>query len=124
MLQSRWLDQNERLFAAGDPGNELYVVLQGRVDIRLPSGIERYKRLAIYGPGTVFGEVAFLDPGPRAAEAVTVKPSELLILNRTDFNRLRELHPDAAIALLLALGRQQSRALRWSAKEIQRLIQW
>lgn len=124
VLQSRWLDQNERLFAAGDPGNELYAVLQGRVDIRLPSGTERYKRLAIYGPGTVFGEVAFLDPGPRAAEAVTVKPSELLILNRTDFNRLRELHPDAAIALLLALGRQQSRALRWSAKEIQRLIQW
>ncbi|HRD68176.1 MAG TPA: hypothetical protein PKY50_18745 [Candidatus Competibacter sp.] len=30
----------------------------------------------------------------------------------------------AAIALLLALGRLQSRSLRWSAKEIQRLIQW
>ena len=30
----------------------------------------------------------------------------------------------AAIALLLALGQQQSRALRWSAREIQRLIQW
>lgn len=118
------LNRGERLFAAGDPGESLYLVLRGRVDIRLPATADRYKRLAIYGPGTVFGDIAFLDPGPRAAEAVAVKPSELLALNRADFNRLRDIHPDTAIALLLALGRQQSRALRWSAKEIQRLIQW
>lgn len=72
----------------------------------------------------MFGEIAFLDPGPRAAEAVAVRPSELLALNRADFNRLREAHPDAAITLLLALGRLESRTLRWSAREIQRLIQW
>jgi CRP-like cAMP-binding protein len=60
----------------------------------------------------------------RVAEAVAVRPSELLALNWADFNRLREAHPDAAIALLLALGRLQSRTLRWSAREIQRLIQW
>ena len=114
----------ERLFAAGDLGSELYLVLRGRVDIRLPAAAYRFKRLAIHGPGTVFGEIAFLDPGPRAAEAVAIKPSELLALSRTDFNQLRNDQPDAAIALLLALGRLQSRTLRWSAKEIQRLIQW
>jgi CRP-like cAMP-binding protein len=102
----------------------LYLVLRGQIDIRLPATADRYKRLAIYGPGTVFGEIAFLDPGPRAAEAVAVRPTELRVLNRADFNQLRETHPDAAIALLLALGRLQSRALRWSAREIQRLIQW
>lgn len=124
VVRPRQLDRGERLFAAGDAGEELYLVLQGRVDIRLPATADRYKRLAIYGPGTVFGEIAFLDPGPRAAEAIAVKPSELLVLNRDDFNQLRNTHPDAAIALLLALGQQQSRALRWSAREIQRLIQW
>ncbi|HRD50686.1 MAG: SLC26A/SulP transporter family protein [Candidatus Competibacter sp.] len=124
VLRQCELDQDEQLFAAGDPGETLYLVLRGRVDIRLPATEDRYKRLAIYGPGTVFGDIAFLDPGPRAAEAVAVKPSELLVLNRSDFNHLRDIHPDAAIALLLALGRQQSRSLRWSAKEIQRLIQW
>lgn len=124
VLQPRLLDSGERLFAAGDPGAELYLVLRGRVDIRLPAAGERYKRLAIYGSGTVFGDIAFLDPGPRAAEAVAVRPSELLVLTRTDFNRLRESHPEVAIALLLALGRLQSRTLRWSAHEIQRLIQW
>jgi CRP-like cAMP-binding protein len=48
-------------------------VLRGRVDIRMPAAADRFKRLAIYGPGTVFGEIAFLDPGPRAAEAVAVR---------------------------------------------------
>jgi SulP family sulfate permease len=124
VLQRRLLDSGERLFAAGDPGAELYLVLRGRVDIRLPAAEDHYKRLAIYGAGTVFGDIAFLDPGPRAADAVAVRPSELLVLTRVDFNRLRDSHPDAAIALLLALGRLQSRTLRWSAHEIQRLIQW
>ena len=124
VLRPRALASSERLFAAGDLGAELFLVLRGRVDIRLPATADRYKRLAIYGPGTVFGDIAFLDPGPRAAEAVAVRPSELLVLNRADFNQLRETYPDAAIALLLALGRLQSRTLRWSAKEIQRLIQW
>ncbi len=124
VLRPCLLERGQRLFAAGDPGMELYLVLRGRVDIRLPATDDRYKRLAIYGPGTMFGDIAFLDPGPRAAEAVAVKPSELLMLSRADFDRLRNDHPDAAIALLLALGQQQSRALRWSAREIQRLIQW
>lgn len=124
VLRPRLLERGQPLFAAGEDGEELFLVLRGRVDIRLPAAADRYKRLAIYGPGTMFGDIAFLDPGPRAAEAVAVKPSELLALSRADFNRLRQEHPDAAIALLLALGRQQSRALRWSAREIQRLIQW
>ena len=122
-LRPRALAAGERLFSAGDPGAELYLVLQGQVDIRLPSAQDRFKRLGIYGSGTVFGAVAFLDPGPRSADAVAVRNSELLVLNRADFNQLQLTCPDAAIALLLALGRQQSSALRWSAKEIQRLIQ-
>lgn len=124
VLRTRELDSGERLFAAGDIGAELYLVLRGRIDIRLVAAADRYKRLAIHGPGTVFGDVAFLDPGPRAAEAVAVRPTELQVLNRADFNQLRETYPNAAIALLLALGRLQSQALRWSAKEIQQLIQW
>ncbi|MBL8250203.1 MAG: SLC26A/SulP transporter family protein [Candidatus Competibacter sp.] len=124
VLRARELAAGERLFSAGDPGAELYLVLQGQVDILLPSAKDHFKRLGIYGSGTVFGAVAFLDPGPRTADAVAVRHSQLLVLNRADFNQLQLHCPDAAIALLLALGRQQSSALRWSAKEIQRLIQW
>jgi hypothetical protein len=81
-----------------------------------PPPADRYKRLAIYGSGTVFGDIAFLDPGPARRRSGGGRPSELLVLNRTDFNRLRESHPEVAIALLLALGRLQSRTLRWSAQ--------
>ena len=125
VLRVRELDIGERLFSAGEDGAELYLVLRGRIDIRLPGrGDDHYKRLAIYGPGTVFGEIAFLDPGPRAAEAVATRPTELRVLKRADFQQLQEAHPEAALALLLALGRLQSQALRWSAREIQRLIEW
>ncbi|MCP5451167.1 MAG: SLC26A/SulP transporter family protein [Gammaproteobacteria bacterium] len=124
VLRPLELARGENLFSAGDSGAELYLILRGRVDIRIPVTADRHKRLAVFGPGTLFGEVAFLDPGPRTAEATAMKPSELLVMNRADFNQLRETHPDAAVALLLALGQIQSRAMRWSAKEIQRLMQW
>ncbi|HMR02949.1 MAG TPA: cyclic nucleotide-binding domain-containing protein, partial [Candidatus Competibacter phosphatis] len=124
VLRPLELARGENLFSAGNSGAELYLLLRGRVDIRIPVTADRHKRLAVFGPGTLFGEVAFLDPGPRTAEATAMKPSELLVLNRADFSQLRETHPDAAVALLLALGQIQSRAMRWSAKEIQRLMQW
>ncbi|MCB1918787.1 MAG: SLC26A/SulP transporter family protein [Candidatus Competibacteraceae bacterium] len=124
VLRPLTLEVGEQLFDANQTGSDLYLVLRGRIDIRLHVADERYKRLAVYGPGTVFGEIAFLDPGPRAAEAIAIRRSELWVLSRADFDRLRAIYPDAAIALLLALGRSQSRALRWSAREIKRLIQW
>ena len=123
VLRTRHLARGERLFAAGDPGSDLYLVLSGQVDIRLPANLNRFKRLGIYGPGTVFGTVAFLDPGPRSADAVAVRPSELLVLHRADFDQLRLNCPAAAIALLLALSQMQSHTLRWNATEMQRLIQ-
>ena len=65
-----------------------------------------------------------IDARMLAVSVTAMKPSELLVLNCADFSQLRETHPDAAVALLLALGQIQSRAMRWSAKEIQRLMQW
>lgn len=111
------------LFGDGEAGHELYVVLRGEVEIRLRLSEHHYKRLAIYGPGTHFGDVAFLDPGPRTSGARAVLDSELCVLDRADFDRMRQRHPDAAIAFLLALGRTQSHTMRWNVAEIHSLSQ-
>lgn len=114
----------QHLFSAGDWGNELFLVARGEVEIRLRTTNHHYLRLGIYGPGALFGEIAFHQPGQRAADAVATCPTELWVLDREGFDLLARESPDVAIALLLALGQVLSTSLRWSAREIHHLAQW
>jgi SulP family sulfate permease len=123
VLKQRRVPAGESLFVRGQAGSELYLVVQGEIEIRLAFTRHHYKRLAIYGPGTLFGEVAFLDPGPRTADAYAVRTSELRVLDRDALAQLTREVPDAAVNLLLGLGKAQGHSLRWSAAEIQSLAQ-
>jgi SulP family sulfate permease len=114
----------QHLFTAGDWGDELFLVARGEVEIRLRTTNHHYLRLGIYGPGSLFGEIAFHQPGQRAADAVATCVTELWVLDREGFDQLAQQSPDAAIALLLALGQVLGTSLRWSAREIHHLAQW
>jgi SulP family sulfate permease len=123
-LSTRSVAKGDALFRVGDEGDELFVVLQGEIEIRLPTTAHHHKRLSSCGPGTFFGELAFLIPGPRAADAIAVHDSKLLVLDRDGFARLSAESPDTAIQLLMVLGRIQVENQRWSTIEIQRLSEW
>ncbi len=115
------LKSGDILFRANDVATELYVVLEGEIDILLPFGKHRYKRLAKFGPGAFFGEIVFLKPGPRTADAKAIKDTELLMLDGNAFEKLKEQNPQAAIELILRLGKELSERLRWSDTELRRL---
>jgi len=123
-LKRQKIKKEEQVFTRGDFGDELYIVESGQIDIRLQTTEHHYKRLAIYGPGTVFGEVAFFDPGKRAADAVAVRKTVLLSLNHEAMKHLYKDNPTVALSLFRALGKILSDNLRWSAREIKRLSQW
>ncbi len=123
-MRRRAVAAGETVFRAGEQGDDLYVLLYGEIDILVPTTAHHHKRLAKCGPGNTFGELAFLDPGPRAADAVAMSATELLILDRNAFDRLAAADPSAAIALLRALGATQVAHQRWSTAEIRRLAEW
>jgi CRP-like cAMP-binding protein len=102
----------------------MFLVMRGEAEARLQTTPHHYKRLAKYGPGTFFGEIAFLDPGPRAADVFATQQCEFLVLDRAALERLEREDPGAAVALLMALGKMQGHHLRHSAEEVQRLAQW
>jgi CRP-like cAMP-binding protein len=72
----------DQVFAKGDIGDEAYVVLRGKINIKLE---ENAPPVAQLGDGKIFGELAFLDGAPRAAYAVASQPSILLVIKRTAF---------------------------------------
>lgn len=81
------------LFAAGDPAESLYVVLEGLVKIYVVSEDGSELNLGHFGPGLMFGEVALADGGPRSAFAEIGEPSNLFALARNELFVLLDEHP-------------------------------
>jgi len=113
--------RGESLFAAGDSGAEMFIVTRGLIDIRLPTTTHHHKRLASCGPGSFFGELSLLKPGPRAADALATRETDVLVLDREGLDKLQRDFPLVAANLLRALCEIEVSQLRWSSTELQRL---
>jgi CRP/FNR family transcriptional regulator, cyclic AMP receptor protein len=106
------------LWEQGEPGNALYVVLSGAVEIAVKKQTGERLVIETAGPGEFFGEISLLDDGPRSAGALALEDCELIEVDRGDLDELFRLKPSAAMDLLASLGkrlRETSRLLRGSA---------
>jgi anti-anti-sigma regulatory factor len=123
-LQRKTFQAGEHLFERGAQGERLYVLRRGEVDLVIPTTLRHHKRVAKCGPGMHFGEIAFLETGPRSATAIARTSVEVYELSQESFRQMRTQTPSAALALLEALALTQVNYVRWSAAEIERLAQW
>lgn len=101
----------EVVFDEGDEGEALYAIVSGEVEILRSDGA-RQLRLALLGPGEVFGELALLDQAPRAAQARATADCMLVVFFRADFMNLLETHPKIASKIALSLARHLASRLR------------
>jgi CRP/FNR family cyclic AMP-dependent transcriptional regulator len=93
----------ERVVREGDPGEDLYLVMEGEVSIWRGLDGDSPRRLNTLGAGSYFGEMSVLDHQPRSASVVTTCPSRLLVL---EGGRLRELildQPEIAFEIFRVL---------------------
>jgi uncharacterized membrane protein len=109
-IDVRELAAGDTLFKAGEPGEALYVVRSGEVELFIKDTAGQRIALAIVGAGEMFGELALLDRGPRTATAVAMSDTELLELDRDDLLLLFQRSPAAALRLLAAMGRMTRKA--------------
>lgn len=124
VMKPHHLAAGSLVFESGTPGASLFLVLQGEIEIRLPTTRHHYKRLATCQSGTWFGELALLSPGPRVATAIALQDSELLELDAAGLETLRRDNPQAAVRLLMTLARIEVAHLRWTTRELQHLSEW
>lgn len=105
-LETRHLDAGEVMFNQGDPGDELFIVREGRVAIFVPSedkpGEERPIR--IFEAGEALGEMALIDDRPRSLSARTLDPTQVLVLTEDDFQRLLRDYPAMVLAVMAGLN--------------------
>ncbi len=92
-----------------DPGTSMMLVRTGTVRIGYPTPEGRTFLLAELGPGSVFGEIALLDGGPRSADATAATDCTLWAFERRDFLPLMEHNWALAEAVLkVVCGRLRS----------------
>jgi CRP-like cAMP-binding protein len=103
------LSRGEILFHEGDPGDRLYVIVEGKVKLGRTSGDGRENLLAILGPGEMFGELSLFDPGPRNATATSVSDAVLIGLGTDELVTWLTGRPDVSRQLLRALARRLRR---------------
>jgi CRP-like cAMP-binding protein len=101
--------RSEILFHEGDPGDRLYVIVDGKVKLGRASGDGRENLLAILGPGEMFGELSLFDPGPRNATATAIADTVLIGLGPEDLSAWLSGRPDVSQQLLRALARRLRR---------------
>ncbi len=107
------VEGGEPLIRRGDTGRNLYFVVEGKLEISLPSidGMS-LGRVARVGAGSVLGEQAFFDAEPRSASAWAITACELRSLDLTQYAAFERTHPALARDLLFALGRVLAIRLR------------
>lgn len=89
------------VFAQGGPGDALYVVVRGEVEV-----LSGQERIATLGPGEVAGEMALLTGEPRSATVRATTDAELLRIGKASFDRLVASSPPLALAVSRLLAQR------------------
>ncbi|MDO9243207.1 MAG: SulP family inorganic anion transporter [Rhodocyclaceae bacterium] len=120
----RTIPAGKRVFKAGNPGNELFIIRSGRIKLLLPIRKKETYHLATCGPGDMVGGRGFLDDNTHSAhtaDALALTAVEVYVLPHERFDALADAHRGVAIAILKNLGSTLAHRLRVTITELQAL---
>ena len=106
----RFFDQGAVIFKENDEGNDMFIIIQGIVEIRKSTGQSSSKILTTLQKGDMFGEMAIIEKQPRSASAVAVQPTRVLVLNEKLYENMIGSNPDFARKMNKVLSERIRRA--------------
>lgn len=109
---------NQTIFASGQDADALYLLTRGEVEISLRDEGHGAKRLGLFRPGVVFGEMGLLLAGKRSADALACSDVTLLALSAEALARLRCERPDLGFKLMQAIARHMASRLGIATAEL------
>ncbi len=103
----------DTVFREGDVGaREMYVLLEGEMEVSKRSRRGREMRVAILGPTDCFGEMSMIDMQSRSATVRALAPSRLLKVTSEDMDALYRADLKSYTLIVLNIARDLSRRLR------------
>src|SRR4051812_22536677 len=99
-LQPVDFPRGHTVFAEGEPGDRLFIIISGKVKIGRRSPDGRENLLTIMGPSDMFGELSIFDPGPRTSSATTITEVRAVSMDRDALRAWIADRPEIAEQLL------------------------
>jgi CRP-like cAMP-binding protein len=98
------LAPGQTLFAAGDAGDAMYIVLEGKIEMTIHRRV-----VEIVEPGGLLGEMALVQKLPRVATAVALTQVKLAAISERRFMFLVQNHPFFALHVMRVLAQRLRR---------------
>jgi CRP/FNR family transcriptional regulator, cyclic AMP receptor protein len=108
------------LFMEGMPGEVLYIVTEGAVEITKKAR-DREVAVTKIMPGEIVGEMSLIDSGTRTATGRTAADSKLIIITKRAFNEMLDSDPAIAAKILMALLKVINKRLRITDKKFEEI---
>ncbi len=112
LVHLRAYKPDEYVFRKNAPGEGLYIILQGKIDILVESENGEENLMASLKEGDFFGDLSLLDREPRSASAISRDHSELLGFFRPDLTDILKRKPDLGAKILFNVARIIGERLR------------
>ncbi len=89
-MEGKVLEYNAEdvIFKEQQQGKEMYVLLEGVVELRKKVGTSEQLLKVVDQPNDFFGEMALIDGNPRSAAAIAVQPTKLVVVDQSSFEKM------------------------------------
>lgn len=115
-------DGNQVIIREGDPGDALYVMVEGSVAVTKQVEGERIELLQVLAPGSYFGEMALLNVAPRSATVTTIEPTRVLKLSHEAFQAYVQQQPNTGALIYRAFAMTLSDRLRSTTEKLSEIV--
>ncbi|MCL2026434.1 MAG: GGDEF domain-containing protein [Leptospirales bacterium] len=123
----------ELIFKEGDPGDEMYVVIDGGVSIFIIDNDSKEVVLSEIMKGNFFGEMSIIERAPRSATCRVIQDSAFLVLHADDLANLIHFEPECAVKImnkmlsitverLMNIGAFVTQMVQWGSESRKRAI--
>ncbi len=114
----------DMLFREGDSGDELFIIISGKVSVFITDNEKEEVVLSELGEGSYFGEMSIIEEAPRSASCRVIEDGEFLVLHSSDFFRITRTLPGPAVKIMnnmlsIIVGRLMS-----TGAFITQMVQW
>lgn len=115
---------DEEIFREGSPSQRFFIITKGEIAIYKSVGGGQKRNLTNLGPGTIFGELALFDDGPRSATACTTLPTNLMAFDVKKFRTLLENNSLLASKFQKQIIRTLCQRLRRTNEKLNHAVVW
>ncbi len=117
-LEERQLADGDVLFEQNTPRRNLWLVVEGAVQLYMTTPFGDDRKLTLFGPLDFLGEGALMDDYPHSTSARAVDTTKVLVISRDTFSTLTGTHPQLAMKVLSRVARVISRRMRQTSTRV------